>query len=317
MQTPAPIPYLVVVDQGARIPALRPDLDEADKPVNASKRFTIRIGDVPIAVESDARLPDWEILPAYRPFITDDKGDVVLGLHSGIPDTPTGKKVFDSSPIWTLHHHNHTSVFKIFNHFAGLKRVLVLPPDLKRADLYFEEKYDHFLSPFAGPAMELLMINYLARAGGVILHACSIERQGKGYLFAGQSGAGKSTLATLWDQQKGVEVLSDDRTIVRKQDGQFRIYGTPWHGDATFGSARGVKLERIFFLGHGRKNAVADLQGAGAMLQFLQCSFPPYWDAPGMESAMEIFEELATRVTCHELAFKPDDSAIGFVEGIR
>ena len=92
MQTQAPIPYLVVVDQGALIPALRPDLDEADKPVNASKRFTIRIGDVPIAVESDARLPDWEILPAYRPFITDDKGDVVLGLHSGIPEMPTGKK---------------------------------------------------------------------------------------------------------------------------------------------------------------------------------------------------------------------------------
>jgi hypothetical protein len=115
-------------------------------------------------------------------------------------------------------------VFKIFDSFSGIKRVLVLPPDHKRADLYFEEKYDHFMGPFmgpfVGPAMELLMINYLARAGGVILHACSIERQGKGYLFAGQSGAGKSTLAKLWDQQKGVEVLSDDRTIVRTQEGQ-------------------------------------------------------------------------------------------------
>jgi hypothetical protein len=53
------------------------------------------------------------------------------------------------------------------------------------------------------------------------------------------------------------------------------------------------------------------------MLEFLKCSFPPYWDAPGMESAMEIFEELATRVSCCELSFKPDDSAIGFVEGIN
>jgi hypothetical protein len=286
---------------------------KADKPVNAYKRFSIRIGDVPIAVESDARLPDWEILPAYRPFITDGKGDIVLGLHSGIPDIPTGKKVFDSSPIWTLHCHDDTSVFKIFHNFSGIKRVLVLSPGLKRADLYFEEKYDPFMGPFVGPAMELLMINYLARAGGVILHACSIERQGKGYLFAGESGAGKSTLARLWDQQKGMEVLSDDRTIVRKQDGQFWMYGTPWHGDAPFGSPRGAKLERIFFLGHGRKNAVRDLQGAGAMLQFLKCSFPPYWDAPGMESAMKIFEELATGVSCCELSFKPDESAIGFI----
>ena len=276
-------------------------------------RFTIRIGNVPIAVESDARLPDWEILPAYRPFITDRDGEIVLGLHSGIPDISTDKQVFDSSPIWTLHCHGDTSVFKIFENYSGLKRLLVLPPDLTHADLYFEEKYDHFMNPFAGPAMELLMINYLVRAGGVILHACSIEHRGEGYLFAGESGAGKSTLATLWDRQKGVEVLSDDRTIVRKQDGQFRMYGTPWHGDAPFGSPRGVELERIFFLGHGRKNALRDLKGAGAMLQFLKCSFPPYWDAPGMESAMELFEELPTRVSCCELSFKPDQSAIEFI----
>jgi len=279
-------------------------------------RLIIRIADVPIAIESDTRLPDWEILAAYRPFITGGKGEVVLGLHSGIPEMPTGKKVFDSSPVWTLHRHHHTSVIRIFDNFSGLKRVLVLPPDLRRADLYFDEKYDHFIGPFVGPAMELLMINYLARADGIILHACSIERQGKGYLFAGESGAGKSTLARLWSQQKGVDVLSDDRTIVCRKDGQFRMYGTPWHGDATFGSPRGVRLERMFFLGQGCKNAVRELKGASAMLKFLQCSFPPYWDAPGMESAMEIFEELATRVSCFNLSFKPDNSAIEFVRGI-
>jgi hypothetical protein len=35
-----------------------------------------------------------------------------------------------------------------------------------------------------------------------------------------------------------------------------------------------------------------------------------------MESAMEIFEELATGASCCELSFKPDESAIGFVEGV-
>ena len=110
-----------------------------DQPVNAPKRFTIRIGDVPIAVESDARLPDWEILPSYRPFISDADAESVLGLHSGIPDISTDKKVLDSSPIWALHRHGDTSVFKIFENYSGLKRLLVLPPDLTRADLYFEE----------------------------------------------------------------------------------------------------------------------------------------------------------------------------------
>ena len=280
------------------------------------ERLIIRIADVPIAIESDARLPEWEIIPAYRPFITDGKGDVDLGLQSGISEMPTVKKVFDCSPFWSLHRCQQTSVIKIFDNFPGLKQRMVLSPDFNRADLHFDEKYDHFVGPFVGPAMELLMINYLSWAKGIILHACSIERRGKGYLFAGESGAGKSTLSSLWDQRKGVEVLSDDRTIVRKQDGQFRIYGTPWHGDAPFGSPRSVRLEGIFFLGHGNKNAVRELNGAGAMLAFLKCSFPPYWDAPGMEAAMEIFEELANRVSCYALSFKPDHSAIDFLEGI-
>lgn len=284
--------------------------------MNAPKRFAIRIADVPIAVDSDARLPDWEIQPAYHPFVTDTDAGIVLGLHSGIPDIPNGRQVFDSSPIWTLHSRDDTSVFNIFEDFSGLKRILVLPPDLSRSDLYFEETYDHFMGPFAGPAMELLMISYLAGSGGAILHACSIERRGKGYLFAGESGAGKSTLATLWDRQQGVAVLSDDRTIVRQQDGHIRMYGTPWHGDAPFGSPRGVQLEKIFFLRHGQKNTIQPLSAAAVVLRLLQCAFPPFWDTAGMESALALFEVLATRIACNELAFRPDDGAIEFIEGM-
>jgi serine kinase of HPr protein (carbohydrate metabolism regulator) len=95
--------------------------------------------------------------------------------------------------------------------------------------------------------MELLMVNYLAQERGVIIHGCGIEKNGKGILFVGESGAGKSTLAKLWDQEDGVDVLSDDRIIVRKKGEQFWMYGTPWHGDAKFASPETVRLERILF----------------------------------------------------------------------
>ena len=94
--------------------------------------------------------------------------------------------------------------------------------------------------------MELLMINYLARGHGVIIHACGIDNNGIGMLFAGESGAGKSTLANLWNQEAGVAVLSDDRTLVRQIDGEWWLFGTPWHGEAKFGSRRGIKLEKSF-----------------------------------------------------------------------
>ena len=149
------------------------------------------------------------------------------------------------------------------------------------------------------------------------MHACGIERDGKGYLFAGESGAGKSTLARLWGRQKGVNVFSDDKTIVRQKDGQYWMYGTPWHGEAKFGAPGGVKLENIFFLRHASRNAIQEVTGVPLVTQFLKCSFPPYWDAAGMEFAMEFFSDLAAAVSCQALSFTPDKQVIEFMRAMR
>ena len=280
------------------------------------KNYTVTIGDVAILIAGEYKNSRREIQPNYRPFLINGQTDITLQLHreSGLPSV--GKKNFDSSPIWQLYRENGTAVFKIFGSMAGLTRALVLPPEPNRADLYFANPSGCFLNPFYGPAMELLMINYLARGRGVILHACGIERGGKGYLFAGESGAGKSTLARLWDRRKGVTVLSDDRTIVRKKDGQYWMYGTPWHGEAKFGAPRGVILEKIFFLKHAFHNSIQAGTNAASVRQFLQCSFPPYWDVSGMEFAMEFFSDLAVTVSHQTLSFTPDAAVIDLIEGL-
>jgi len=280
-----------------------------------SRNCNVKIGDVAISIAGEFKNSRREIQPNYRPFLKNGKPDITLQLQRRVGLPLAGKKIFDSSPIWKLYRENGTTVFKIFGSMSGLARALVLSPELNHADLYLANPSARFLDPFYGPTMELLMINYLTlgRGRGVILHACGIERDGKGYLFAGESGAGKSTLARLWGRQKGVEVLSDDRTIVRKKDGQYWMYGTPWHGEAKFGAPGGVKLENIFFLRHASRNAIQAVTGAPSVTQFLKCSFPPYWDAVGMEFAMEFFSKLTAAVACQTLSFRPDDSVIDLI----
>jgi len=146
------------------------------------------------------------------------------------------------------------------------------------------------------------------------VHACGIVHGGKGFLFAGESGAGKSTLAGWWNGETNTEILSDDRIIVRKQGGKFWMYGTPWHGDARIGSPRRIRLNRIFFLRHGRDNSVRAVATATAVMQLLKCSFPPFWDASGMEFTMDFFGELAATVACHEFDFTPDKRAIDSIK---
>jgi len=276
-----------------------------------SKDLAIRIGDVGISIEGQV---SGEIAPTYLPFVAQGKTDISLRLHRGIPDMEVGEKVFESPPIWTLYRENGTSVIRLFPGMADLQRTLFLPHHFKHAHLYFADDCIRFKNPYFGPTLELLLIHYLAQERGVILHACGIIIEDRGILFLGESGAGKSTLARMWAQETGVDILSDDRVIVRKQGREFRAYGTPWHGEAAFGSPRQAKLERIFFLSHGQKNSIKEMAGLDPVTHLLTCSFPPLWDPQEMEFVLEFFGQLAGQVPCQELSFKPEKSVLALVK---
>jgi len=278
-----------------------------------SNNLAIKIGDVAISIEGEVSA---EIAPAYLPFTSRGKTDISLRLHKGIPEMVVGEKVFESAPIWTLYRENGKSVIKIFPEMADLQRTLFLPRHLRHADLYFADDFIRFIDPYFGPTLELLLIHYLAQGRGVILHSCGIVIEDRGILFLGESGAGKSTLARMWDQENGVDILSDDRVIVRKKGREFRVYGTPWHGEAAFGSPREARLESIFFLRHGQENSVKDMKGLDPVSHLLTCSFPPLWDSQEMEFVLEFFSQLATQVPCQELTFRPEKSALALVKKI-
>jgi len=276
--------------------------------------LNLRIGAISFAIEWQGRDGKWNIPPAYRPFIGAGKPDIRLVLHPDPPEIASGKKIFDSPPIWSLYRDQDQSAIKIFDTLEGLQRTLIFPPGLDQAELFFNASGSRFMDPFFGPTLELLMINCLAREKGVILHSCGIAQDNIGTLFAGESGAGKSTMAGIWSQEHGIAVLSDDRTVVRQIGGAFRMYGTPWHGEASYGSPQSAGLDKIFFIRHGDANSVRRMKGAEAVQSLLTCSFPPYWDSAGMNFTLEFFSQLAAAVPCCELFFKPDSSVIDLIK---
>ena len=277
----------------------------------------ITIGGVSIRVEGQCPWCRREVLPSYLPFVRAASADITLELCQGAPDMACAEKAFDCPPIWTLYRQNGASFIRIFGDelFSGLESILLLTPDMQEVSLYFSTTAAANKGPFHGPAVELLMINYLAQGRGTIVHACGIERAEKGILFVGESGAGKSTLANMWAQEAGVDLLSDDRVIVRKKGDRFWMYGTPWHGEAAFGSPRGVPVERVLFLRHGQENSIKEMRAIDSISRLITCSFLPHWDPQGMAFSMDLFTDLAAHVPCAEFTFKPDRSAIEFEEG--
>jgi hypothetical protein len=283
-----------------------------------SNRFKIGIGDVGISIHWDGQRDDWDIGPSYRPFFGNGQTDITLRLHRGTRRVPYAEKVFECPPIWTLYRHNGSSILEVFGDpaFSGPEAILVLDPRVDRADLYLAKPPPSLVDPFCGPAMELLMVNYLAQGRGAILHACGIELNGKGVLFVGESGAGKSTLARIFEKEKHVEVLSDDRVIVRKKKSEFWIFGTPWHGEAGFTSPRGVRLERILFLKHGPDNTITETEGVNPVSKLLTCSFSTFWDSKAMAFTLNMLSDLASRVPSQVLTFRPDRTVLDSVKRI-
>jgi hypothetical protein len=278
------------------------------------QHLTLGIADISISIEDEGHTSGWAIPPEYRSFVLPGTPEVRLRLHRGAPDVMPAEAVFHCPPIWSLARRNGLSFVRIYGDLPGLERTLVLPDHLESADLYFCGVGPIGGDPFYGPTLELMLLNYLAQGRGAILHSCAVAREGRGLVFVGESGAGKSTLARLWAQEEGVTILSDDRAIVRKTGGTFRVYGTPWHGEAAVSSPLGVMLERIFFLRHGSENSLKECTEANAVARLLTCSFLPHWDAEGMTFSLEFLAELAAAVPCQELIFTPDRRAVELVE---
>ncbi len=133
---------------------------------------------------------------------------------------------------------------------------------------------------------------------------------GRGWLFVGVSGAGKSTLSRLWRAEPDVRVLSDERIIVRRHDDGLWLYGTPWHGDGQIAEPGRARLERVFFLRHSPRNALAAVGVTDAITRLFVCGFTPFHDAAGLAFSLGFLENIARDCRCDELGFVPDRSAI-------
>ena len=73
---------------------------------------------------------------------------------------------------------------------------------------------------------------------GFFFHSSCLELDGEGYVFSAVSGTGKSTHTALWRRHFGnrVTMINDDKPVIRKCDGKFYAYGTPWMGKADIGT---------------------------------------------------------------------------------
>jgi hypothetical protein len=153
----------------------------------------------------------------------------------------------------------------------------------------------------------------LAKLDGLLLHASSIVRGGRAYLFAGPSGAGKTTIARL----SGGRVLSDEVSAVRRIGRTFHCYSTPFFGeyDGAPGSTESAPLERVCFPARATYNALAPTTAAQAAQQIVRSVYRHGADATLASRMFHTSSELASAVPCGWLEFRPEPQFWSVLDG--
>lgn len=303
--------------------------------VGAEYRSGFGVGGVSVqlAGESDA---DVALVPSLEPFrIEAGNPDINIRVEWVPHLSPSlGQRFFDSGTTWELHGGQSQDEFHFDFNAAifgdrAFKR-LQIDSRFEQATLQMNREclanLPRSVEPLGYPLDELLIMHRLTQENAIELHGCGIARpNGEGNLFVGHSGAGKSTTTRLWTSTEEVELLSDDRIIVRPDatcdgnagSGPMRMYGTPWHGEAMFASPASTPLSRIFILEHGHGNVLTRLSRSQAVAELFARSFVPFHRHEYVDNALSFLEQVAESVPCYRYAFEPDQRAVERILNFR
>jgi len=299
-------------------------------------RFCVGGVSVQVAGKHEADVGLGSLLKMFRVQAYPSDIDLHVRRVASLAPCP-GRQLFDSGSVWRLYEHEVGFQFDFSAPVFGgrpYKRLFV-DSHFRSATLNMSEEcfknISLMVSPLDYPLDELLIVHRLTQEKAIELHGCGIVGpNGSSNLFVGHSGAGKSTTTRLWTAHHNVQILSDDRIIVREHwvrdenvrddelsENQLReeatqifMYGTPWHGEAAFALPDRAPLHRIFILEHGCGNVITRLSRSQTVAELFARSFVPFHRHEYLASALSFLERVADSVPCYHYAFEPDERAV-------
>ncbi len=258
----------------------------------------------------------------YKQFILDDSPespDIQVDIRplSDSPFQPSrAEKIFDSGDTWVLYRDETEYWLCLDPPFQNGGPVWVAGFDtsVTRVEIYVNLWQGvNPDDPLKYPLDQLLMVFHLAQRSGLLVHAAGAVFGGVGIVFPGRSRAGKSTLSRQLQNDPRVTLLSDDRIILRKTNGGFRAFGTPWPGEAGISENSSMPFTALLFLNHSSDNRLESITPQKALERLLQVACIPWYEKELFPQVLDTCEEVLNRVPAYDLHFRPDPSVVGLL----
>ena len=163
------------------------------------------------------------------------------------------------------------------------------------------------------PLDQFLMVKQLVNAAGILLHAAAVVVGGRGYIFAGRSGAGKSTISRLFEGDDRLEIITDDRCVLRFVDDIPYVFGTPWPGEGGHARYGGVPLGGLFVLEKGKSERIADFGSARGLDALLPMISIPWYESEAFSPCLDTLSRVLERYSLRQFYFGLSGRAADFL----
>lgn len=180
--------------------------------------------------------------------------------------------------------------------------------------LYRSKKYDPRVGNNMVAYMESASQFYgrLVEFGGFYLHSSVVVLDGNAYLFSGPSGAGKSTHTRLWQQVFGTDarVINDDKPALRRINGIWYAYGTPWCGKDGINLNEKAPIAGVCFLKKAKENKIRRLSASEAMQRIMSQTIYKFQTAQTLDLFLGHLEQFLRDIPVYELDNLPEAAAV-------
>jgi hypothetical protein len=156
----------------------------------------------------------------------------------------------------------------------------------------------------------LLSIMLLPRHG-FLLHAATVVRDGRAYVFTGRSGAGKSTIASF---SPVGNVLTDEISLLRCYHSGWHAHGTPFWGEfRAAGLNQHFPVAGIYVLVQASENRVEPLPPKEGLRAILPNVLFFSSNKPMTEKLLRVMAEAAETIPFYRLHFRRDSTFWGVI----
>ena len=257
----------------------------------------------------------WEVMQNYESFRVEDDDQCLFSaeLTDELPDTSDKRKVTTNcegpdQPRFDLYEWKDLWLFEGASGFEASIRYRCITDKA-----FTKAKFTVFNDPkFSINSVLMLMYTFATQCKDTLMmHSSVTVKDGKGYLFLGKSGTGKSTHSQLWiNNIEGCELLNDDNPVLRmEENGEVRVYGTPWSGKTPCYRNLDYPVGAIVNLHQAGENKISKLSIVRAYATIF-VSASSVWFAKDMADGLHAtIEKIACKVPIYSMDCLPNADA--------